>query len=69
MLCPQQHRQKKALPTMDDDQDDVPAWVGTPALPPQYDVMRAPVYVPPPMASMRPGADSHLKFKSAGHLC
>lgn len=46
-----------------------PRWIGTPALPPQYDVMRAPVYVPPPMTSVRPGADAHLKFKSAGHLC
>lgn len=60
----------------DDDQPEQespypppPRWIGTPALPPQYDVMRAPVYVPPPITSVRPGADAHLKFKSAGHLC
>ena len=42
---------------------------GAKALPPAYDVMRAPPYVPPPAAAVRPGADDHLACKSHGHPC
>lgn len=49
--------------------DDPPARVGTQALPAQYDVMRAPVWVPPPMGSTRPGADDHRACPSRGHGC
>lgn len=34
------------------------------ALPCTYDVLKAPKYKPEPPASVRPGADDHLKYKS-----
>lgn len=36
---------------------------------PHYDVIRAPRYVPPPRAAVRPGADDFLQCKSHGTLC
>lgn len=53
----------------DDDSAPPPAWAGQPAGPRQYDVMRDPVYVPPPSmrqggSSVRPGADDFLACPS-----
>ena len=39
------------------------------ALPDGYDVMRAPVYVPPTMGGNRFGADDHTRCLSRGHRC
>lgn len=44
-------------------------WVGQKVPPRQYDVMRAPDWVPPAMTTPRPGADAHSEFKSRGHRC
>lgn len=44
-------------------------WVGQKTPPRQYDVMRAPPWVPPSMTTPRPGADAHSAFKSYGHRC
>ena len=41
----------------------------TAATPPQYDLRRAPVYVPPERAAVRAGADDFLQCKSHGTLC
>lgn len=57
------------VPAPPDEAAPPPVWVGKKVPPNQYDVMRAPVYAPPPMASVRPGADDHLRLKSLGHFC
>ena len=44
-------------------------WANPITPPPQYDVMRAPVYAPAPMGSDRPGANDHRACPSRGHLC
>ena len=36
------------------------------ALPNSYNLLKAPKYKPPPIQSVRPGADDHLKHKSRG---
>ena len=36
---------------------------------PHYHVIRAPLYVPPPQAAARAGADDFLQCKSLGTLC
>lgn len=56
-------------PEVETDEDPSPAWVGQKAPPPAYDVMRAPVYVPPHMGSSRPGADDFRACQSRGHRC
>lgn len=43
--------------------------VVTVAQPDRYDVMNAPVYVPPPAVFARPGADAFLACQSRGHRC
>ncbi len=44
-------------------------WVGEKALPPQYDVMHAPVWVPPVSVPARPGAGDFLGCPTRGHRC
>lgn len=56
-------------PELETEEDPVPAWVGQKAPPNTYDVMRAPVYVPPHMGSSRPGADDFRACQSRGHRC
>ncbi len=36
---------------------------------PNYDLLRAPVYAPPPREAVRAGADDFLRCKSFGTLC
>lgn len=43
--------------------------VVTVAQPDRYDVMNAPVYVPPPATFARPGSDAFLACQSRGHRC
>lgn len=59
----------ESTPELEPDDEHVPAWLGQKAPPPAYDVMRAPVYVPPLMASARPGADDFRACQSRGHRC
>lgn len=44
-------------------------WVGHKAPPRQYDVMHAPVWVPPVNTPARPGATDFLQHASRGHRC
>lgn len=44
-------------------------WVGTRVPPRQYDVMRAPVWVPPDRTPTRPGAGAFLNCPTRGHRC
>lgn len=44
-------------------------WVGYRVPPRQYDVMRAPAWVPPANHPARPGAGDFLQCQSRGHRC
>lgn len=44
-------------------------YVGSKAPPPQYDAMRAPVYVPDAAPALRPGAMDYQRHASRGHRC
>lgn len=57
------------VPDLEPGDEPVPAWVGQKTPPRAYDVMRAPVYVPPLMGSYRPGADDFRNCQSLGHRC
>lgn len=65
---PQSQPKPEPAPELDPE-DSVPAWVGQKAPPNTYDVMNAPVYVPPPSAYVRPGADDFKACQSRGHRC
>jgi hypothetical protein len=56
-------------PELEPVEDPMPSWVGQKVSPNTYDVMNAPVYVPPHMASGRPGADDFRNCPSRGHRC
>ncbi len=61
----------KAAPA---EQPVPPRWVGKAVPPRQYDVMHAPVYVPPPelrrnACALRPDANDHRQAKSQGLRC
>lgn len=51
------------------EEDPVPRWVGQKVPPNTYEVMSAPVYVPPVMGSYRLGADDFRNCQSLGHRC
>lgn len=56
-------------PELEPVEDPLPSWVGQKVPPNTYDVMNAPVYIPQPMASGRPGADDFRNCQSRGHRC
>jgi len=61
---PAAHTQPKLVPAQ-----LTPQATSRMAQPDRYDVMRAPVYVPPPSSHGRLGADDHKGCLSHGHRC
>lgn len=59
----------KPAPELDPDEDPLPSWVGQKVPPNTYDVMNAPVYIPQPFVTGRPGADDFRNCQSRGHRC
>lgn len=64
---PRKPHQKFAESAFVEAEIDVPEALPLPC--PSYDVMRAPVWVPPRNASSRPGSEDFLKLRSVGNRC